>query len=162
MKRLLVLFTLGLVLGLFVPRIAHAQDAGPLTPGPIAVPEFIPSNAGSATPPAADPASQLHNPVDSPIASIDDAKQAYKQNWALGILAVLVMLIAGLSKAASKWPTLPGLSYFSKHKTLMLVISGAGLTAAAAYNSLALGGSWYATLAVAGGAALALISPKAA
>ncbi len=140
---------------------ADAADA-PVEPAPSgpAASEGSSAGSGSATTPTK-PSDALANPVDDPLEAINDARQAFKQGWAVGLLAIVVMLTAGLARAGQKWPTAKPLAWIAKKKWALLAISGAGLVGAAAYNALALGGSPYAALLAAGGAVLALVMPKA-
>ncbi len=108
------------------------------------------------------PSDALANPVDDPIEAYSDLKGAKKQGWAVFLLACVVMLAAGLARAADKWPTVKPLAWIKANKWALLITSGAGLVAAAAYNALALGGSPYAAVLAAAGAVLTLIAPKAA
>jgi hypothetical protein len=107
-----------------------------------------PADAGSAaTPaPAAKPADQLPNPVDDPLAAIETFKAQKKQGWAAGILAAVVMLTMGFSRAAAKWPTSRLFAWFAKNKTAIYIVSGLGVTSAAAFNAIALGGTWMAAV----------------
>lgn len=140
---------------------APAADAAPVEPAPSAPAASEGSaGAGSATTPATKPSDALANPVDDPLEAINNARQAFKQGWAVGLLAVLVMLTAAFARAGQKWPTAKPLAWIAKKKWALLAISGAGLVGAAAYNALALGGSPYAALLAAGGAVLALVMPK--
>lgn len=120
-----------------------------------------PSSAPSATSAAeVTPAEKLRNPADDPIGAFDDARAAYKQGWAFFLLACLVMLTAGLVRAAKKWPSSMLLAWFVTHATLLYVIECVGAVAAAAFDALARGGTWYAVGYVALGAVLTIIAPK--
>lgn len=167
-------------IGVSMPSVARADtlDAGAeptLDAGPKLVPAFEPSvtipvdaapqETGSAvvsttttTTTTTLPSDALHNPVDDPLKALDDAKQAKKQGWGLFILASLIMLTAGLAKAATKWPTLWGLSTINKHKTTLIISACLGVGVTAAYNALADGGSWYAVIGVGAIAAVTFIS----
>lgn len=153
---------------LFV-RMAQAEDAG-------AVPAFQPGTVttvdagvpapdqGSAvvtstttTTTAVVPSDSLHNPIDSPSAAIEDAKQAKKQGWASFILVLIIMVTAAFAKASTKWPATPVLSTINKHKTLIFVIACFGVGSTAVYNAVT-GGSWYAALLAGGVAVVAFIN----
>jgi hypothetical protein len=133
---------------------AHAQ---PVDAGAPAVTDAGTPDAGSGS---TTPAAALHNPVDDPLAAIEDAKAAKKQGWAFVVLASLVMLTAGAARAVAKWPDAPVIAAINKHKTAILIIGCASAGAVAAYNALALGGSWIALLYAGAGAALTFVSPK--
>lgn len=121
---------------------------------------IVDGGTGVVAAPAADPPpTALPNPVDNPGAAIDSLKAAKKLGWAAAILAAIVMLAAGLARAAAKWPTLPGLSWFAKHKTAIFVTAAVSTIGAAAYNAIALGGTWLAAGAAAVAALLTLIAP---
>ncbi len=95
------------------------------------------------------PSDSIDNPVDNPLAAIDDVRQAKKQGWATAILVTLIALTAGFARASSKWPTAPVLKTINKNKTVILVVGCLGVCVTAAYNALALGGSWFAVLGAA-------------
>lgn len=163
---------------LLVFGVARADtDAGPVRvpafePGAVTGAPYRPlvaetQNAGSGsavitttTTTTTLPSDALHNPVDDPLAAINDARTAKKNGWAFAIFAVAVMLTAGLAKAAVKWPTLPVLATINAHKTVLIVIAAIGVGATAAYNALADGGSWYSVLLLVGGAVLTFVSHK--
>lgn len=105
------------------------------------------------------PSEALPNPVDDPIAAIETLRAQRKQGWAVTILAAVCMLVAGLSRAGSKWPDVKPLAWVRTNKTAILVSSGLALTSAAAFNALALGGTWLAALWAAVGAGLSLLHP---
>lgn len=107
-------------------------------------------------PAAQTPADKLHNPVDEPAAAYDDLKAAKRQGWAAAILAALVMLTAGLARAAQRWSAL---AFFAKNKHALLVLGGVSTVGAAAFNALLDGGAWTAVLLAAAGTVLSLITP---
>lgn len=115
----------------------------------------VQQGAGSASAPA--PADSLANPIDDPVEAYSDLKAAKKQGWAFAIIAGIVMLCAAIGRAAVKWPTWPVLNWINKHKKALIVVGGAGVTATAAFNALALGGSPFAIAAAAGAALLAFV-----
>lgn len=143
---------------------APAPDAAPVEPAASvpAASEGSAGGSGSATTPTTKPSDALANPVDDPLEAISDARQAFKQCWPVGLLAIVVMLTAAFARAGEKWPTAKPLVWIAKKKWALIAISGAGLVGAAAYNALMLGGSPYAALLAAGGAVLALVMPKSA
>jgi hypothetical protein len=145
----IIAIALGL-LGYAGPVLADVPDAGVV---------LVDAGAPVAAP-VATPASDLANPVDDPIAAIDDARQAKKQGWSLFALALVVMLTAGLSRAAERWPTWPVLESIAKNKTVLYVIACVAAMGAASYNAAFDGGSPYAIAYAAGGALLLFIAPK--
>lgn len=151
-KHLAILAVVLGLLGLAPVAFADAPDAGVVLVDagpPVAAPTPTPT-----------PAAELANPVDDPIAAIDDARQAKKQGWPLFALALVVMLTAGLARAAGRWPTWPVLSAIAKSKTTLYVIACVAAMGAAAYNAAFDGGSPYAIAYAAGGALLLFIAPK--
>lgn len=146
-----------LVMTLAVPHftvsLAHAQDGSALVDA--GTPD---AGSASAPSPAPLPSDSLANPVDDPVEAYSDLKAAKKQGWAFAVLAGLCMAAAALGRAAMKWPTWPVLSWINEHKKVLLITAGVGVTATAAFNALALGGSWFAIIGAAGGALLAFIS----
>lgn len=139
-----------------IPPSAFVDAGAPAEAAGSAAPQATSTTVTVTTQPA--PADSLHNPVDDPLAAVNDVRQAKKQGWALAILAAVIMLTAGFAKASVKWPSAPLLSTINKHKTVIFFVAGAGTVATSSYNALALGGSWYAVLMAAGGAVLAFIS----
>jgi hypothetical protein len=153
-KSLSLLVVCGFVLGF---GIAHADDAG--LPGVTVIAD---AGSGSAVTPAAaptPPSATLPNPVDDPLAVIDTVRLQKKQGWAPAILACIVMLTAGFSRAAAKWPSSKLLAWFAKNKTAIFLISGLSVTSAAAFNALALGGTWMAAAYAAVVAGASLLRP---
>lgn len=127
------------------PDAALVMDA----PGPA---------AGSAAPL---PSDSLDNPIDAPKAAYDDARAAFKTNWALGILAALVMLCRGLQVAAQRHPTLPLLSKLAANARALFIVGAIATVAVDAYNALYLGGSGWAVFFAALMAAIGLINAPA-
>ncbi|MEO7895901.1 MAG: hypothetical protein ABIR65_01260 [Pseudolysinimonas sp.] len=105
----------------------------------------------------ATPADALHDPLVAPAAAFDDVRAAQKIGWPLAVLAVLVMLSRVLGGAGTRW-SVPWLAWLAKG-TAAFVVGGLGSVSAAAFNALALGGTWFAVVAAAVGAGLALTSP---
>jgi hypothetical protein len=69
------------------------------------------------------------------------------------------MLTAGFARAADKWPNSKLFAWFKKKKTAIYVVSGLSLTSAAAFNALALGGTWMAAAYAAAGAFFTMLHP---
>lgn len=107
--------------------------------------------------PEVKPSDKLHDPLTAPIAAWDDLKAAKKQGWAAAILCALVLLTATFARASSRWPKAFG--WAAKHKTAIIVVGAVGATAAAAFDTLVLGGSWMSVVMASGGSLLALIAP---
>lgn len=147
---LLVALLVGSTVFAVTDTIVFAADAPAITAG-------SGSGSGSAVPA---PADQLHNPVDAPVAAYDDFKAAQKIGWPLALLAALVMLTRGIATAATRW-SISWLAWLAKGAAAT-AISGAGAIGAAAFNTLALGGTWFAVAVAAMGALLALMTPKPA
>lgn len=120
-------------------------------------------DAGSASAPvvAEAPSASLSNPVDDPLGAFDDARSAKKQGWAIFVLACIVMTTAGLARAGTKWGDSKFLAWFVKNKTLVYVVSSLGAVSAAAFDALALGGTWGAAGFAGVGAFLTLVMPRA-
>jgi hypothetical protein len=112
------------------------------------------SGSGSAV---VAPADGLHDPVIAPVEAYDDFRAAQKIGWPLALLAALVMLTRGLATASTKW-SISWLAFLSKGAAAV-ILAGLGTCGAAAFNTLALGGTWFAVATAAIGAALALIQP---
>jgi len=93
-------------------------------------------SSGSAATPAPAPHDQLHDPLSDPAATFDDVKAAKRQGWPLAILAVGVILL----RIAER------LGLIAKRKTAHTVILGALAIAAAAFDTLVLGGTWMSAL----------------
>lgn len=108
---------------------------------------------------AMSPADRLHDPIAYPFQAIDDARGAWKNGWAFGILATIVILTHGLASAVGRWPNSRLLKWFAQNKTAIFVVSGIGTVAGASFNALALGGTWLAALFAGVAAILAVIKP---
>jgi len=116
--------------------IASVEAGSAATPAP-------PPTAGS------DAASQLHDPLKDPGATISDLKIAKKAGWGLALFAGLVIVCRLLGRAKS----LPKLAFLGQGKTAAIV-GAIGAMAVAGYDSLANGGSWAAVLVILFGAGL--------
>lgn len=125
-------------------------DAGPQT-------AIVTSGSGVAI--VTTPASQLHDPLENPMAAWQDELGARKDGWPVALWAAIAMLAKALAYAerSPKWkgaPVIgPAITWLAIGKRAM-AIAAVGVVAPAIYNALALGGSWGAAL-VAGGMAIA-------
>jgi hypothetical protein len=124
-------------------------------------PALLDAGSGSSSATAA-PADQLHNPVQSPVLAFDDVAAAKKLGWAAMLFAILVMATKALAYAKDHLEGVPLVgklaAWLSVTKRAMYV-SGIGAGATAAYNAIALGGTWMAAVFVGGGLFLALTHP---
>lgn len=103
-------------------------------------------------------ADKLHDPMVDPIGAFDDLKAAKKVNWPLALLAGLILLTKGLATASKKWPSFSGFSWLNKGK-VAVVVAGILTVAVAAFNSLALGGTWFAVMSAAAATLFSLMVP---
>lgn len=112
------------------------------------------ADAAAEPPPSTGPADQLHDPIDDPGPAYDDLVRAKKSGgWALALLAGFVMITRVLAR-------LPGsLGAWFRVGVRATVVAAGGAIGVAAFNALALGGTWIAVLFAAVGAGLALITP---
>lgn len=133
--------------------VADPSTAKPALPPP-PVAEVAPA-VGSGS--AVKPSDTLADPVDDPIEAVYDVRSSWREGWALGLLAALVIVSRGLGTARRRWPS-SGLLRWMGGRPGLLVL-GVGTVGAAAFDALALGGSWFAAAIAAIGAALALLEP---
>jgi hypothetical protein len=129
-------------------QLAHADTPPTLIAGSAA------AGSGSAI---TSPADQLPDVVAHPAQAFDAEKAAYKLGWPLAVLAAIIMLGrgAGLLGRQFSW-----LAWIGKGKAAVIT-AGAVTVSIAAFNSLALGGTWYAALIAAVGVGFALLQPHA-
>lgn len=102
------------------------------------------ADSGSAVAAPA-PVDALGDPLSAPAEAWSDLQAAQKVGWPLAILAGVVMLARLLGRLGGVWSRL-------REGKVALAIGALSATSCAAYNALALGGSW---LAVAAGAIVA-------
>jgi hypothetical protein len=120
------------------------------------------ADAAAAPPASVEPApiassSSLADPTVAPIQAVSQLAQLEHVGWPLALLAVLIMLSrAGVALA----PRYALTAKLERGKRLM-VVAGVGTVAAAAFNTVALGGSWTAALVGAAGVVFAMLSPHA-
>ena len=137
-----------------VPPFTGSATAGSATPTPTVI-----TTTTTTTAPALAPSEKLHNPVDDPMAAIETVKAQKKQGWAVTILGCIVMLTAGLARGIQKWPNSKVFAWFAKNKAAVYIIAGLGVTGAAAFNALALGGTWVAAGYAGAGALFLMVHP---
>lgn len=132
--------------GSFYGGLAYADTPTSITVGSAG------AGSGSAV---TSPADQLPDIVTNPGKAFDAEKAAYKLGWPLAVLAAIIMLGrgAGLLGRQFSW-----LAWIGKGKAAV-VTAGIVTVAIAAFNALALGGTWYAALFAAIYAGLALLKP---
>lgn len=117
------------------PSVAFATDE----------PAVALQDAGSASAPAASaPADKLHDPLTSPAATIDDAKQAKRQGWTVLAFLVGCVVARTLGKLGAK-KGIAWLAWLNRGRTAVIV-GAFGAFATAGYNAVADGGSPYAGL----------------
>lgn len=152
------------------PRIIQIEEVplakAPCDGRPLAGLLFVSDGSGSASssaiaPPSQPvvPADQLHDPVADPIKAFDDVRAAQKIGWPLALLATLVMAARGLSSAGKRWPSVRWLSWLNTGARAF-VIAGLTTLSCAAFNTLALGGTWFAVAMAACAAFLTLVTPS--
>ena len=164
---LVSLFAGFFAIGIVALRLAHATVIVDAVPSDAATTSqdaaVIVAGSGSAvvtttTTTVVAPADQLHDPVQQPIAAIDDVRAAAKTSWPLAIIAVLILVTKALSYVGGKLAPLG--RWLSTARNAMIV-AAVGTLLATAYNTMFAGGSWYAVLVAVGGSLLALLSPTA-
>jgi hypothetical protein len=132
--------------------LAHADTA------PTSAPTVLAGSASGGSDSATVPADQLPDVAANPAAAISAEKAAYnKEGWPLALLAGLIMLGRGVGFFAKKWAPL---AWLGKGRAAVIT-AGVVTLAAAAFNALALGGTWYAALVAAAAAGFALMKPHA-
>ena len=110
------------------------------------------AGAGSAEAP---PSTTIDDPIVAPSAAWDDLKAARKTSWPLAVLAGLIMLARLAGSAGSK---MKALAWLGKGKAAFAA-AGVLAVATAAFDVLALGGSWVSVLTAAAAAGFALMVP---
>lgn len=116
-----------------------------------------PIDAGPGSGSAVAPADVLHDPVTDPVAAFDDARAAQKIGWPLALLACLIMVARAAQTAGKRW-SWAWLKWLNTG-VRAFVIAGVITVGSAAFNTLALGGTWYAVGLAAAVALLAVITP---
>lgn len=128
-------------------RLAHAD---PLPSSLIA--GSATAGSGSAI---ASPADQLPDIYAHPGDAFDATKAAYKLGWPIALLAGIIMLGRGIGQAGKK---LAWLAWLNKGAAAVIT-AGVVTVAIAAFNALALGGTWYAAGLASAAAGFALMKP---
>lgn len=106
------------------------------------------------------PSETLHDPLTDLGASIDDLAAARHVGWALATLGALIMLSRSLQVAGRRWPAVGWLAWLNTGSR-GFALAGLAAVGAAAFDALALGGTWLAVAFAAFGSLLALLSPGA-
>lgn len=130
--------------GITCVSVANADDAGVVLDAGV--------GSGSAM-----PADELDDPVTNPSAAFDDAKAMHKLGWPLLLLATLIMVAKGLLTAGKRWKW-KWLTWLNTG-VRAVAIAGVITVGSAAFNTLALGGTYVAVLIAAAGALFTLIAP---
>jgi hypothetical protein len=129
-------------------QLAHADTPPSLIAGSAS------SSSGSAI---ASPADQLHDAIAQPTAAFDDVKAAEKLGWPVALLAAVILLGRGAGQLGRK---LSWLAWLNKGKAAVIT-AGIVTVAIAAFNAIALGGTWFAAAMAAASAGFALLHPVA-
>lgn len=120
---------------------------------------LVSDGSDSSSAPVLAPADKLHDPVLAPLEAMDDARAMQKLGWPLALLASLIMVARGLASAGKRWPSVRWLAWLNTG-VRAFAIAGVATVAAAAFNTLALGGTWFAVAMAAAGAGLAMLVPS--
>ncbi len=158
----LIAISLGtFALGLTVYRLALADASG----SAVLVQATNLSGSGSSiaisspTTPAT-PVATLHDPLEAPLAALDDARAAKKTSWPLAVFAVLAMLTKALAYGAATLRGMPLIGVAAKWLATdkhAMWIAGLGTLVAAGYNTLVTGGTWVAVIVAIGVASAGLV-----
>lgn len=136
---------------------AQLVDAGAVTiePAPVvgcAVGQWTVKDPTGATS-CRDSAAMLPNPATSPIAAIDEVKEARRTSWPLAVWAAIAMLGKGLAYGREKLKGVPLAGklaeWLSQGKRAMW-LAAIGAVGAAGYDVMIQGGSTVAALVAAG------------
>ena len=117
----------------------------------------MPLAVADASPPLAAPviatASTLHDPIEHPLAALDDVRTSKKTGWPLAVFAILVMLMKAIAYSSAKLQGMPLIGAAAKWLAIgkrAMIVAGVGTIAAAGYNTLATGGTWAAVIVALG------------
>ncbi len=161
MRRYAIILVSSFVLTVIGIKIAGADNGAAtvqVDAGPAASPDAAVAGTGPGTSSLA-PLSQLHDPLEAPLAALDDARAARKTSWPLAVFAVLAMVTKALAYGAKALQGLPVIGAAAKWLATdkhAMWVAGLGTLAAAGYNTLATGGTWVALLVALGVAAAGL------
>lgn len=112
------------------------------------------------TAPTLPPAIALPDPLEHPLAAIDQVKQAKQVGWPLLVGAILVMVTKALAYASTHAIPLPLVDRLAAWLAVgkrAVAVAAAGTLAAVGYNTLVAGGTWVAALIATGLAAAGLM-----
>lgn len=101
------------------------------------------------------PSAAIDDPLSAPSAAFDDLKAAKKTSWPLAVLAGLIMLLRTAAKVGAKYAWF---GWLAKGKAAVAT-AGLLVVATAAFDVLAMGGSWVSVLTAAAAAGFALLVP---
>lgn len=99
------------------------------------------------------PATTLPDPLEHPLAALDDVKMTVKTTWPIAVFAILVMLTKALAYAAASLQSTPivgGVARWLAQAKHAMAVAVTGALAAAAYNTLVTGGTVAAAVVAAG------------
>lgn len=97
-------------------------------------------------------------PPSDAIDGVEDVRDAARSHgWALGALVGLILVGRTMRRARRRWPASRALAWMGGPAGL--IVGGSAIVASAAYDALALGGSWLAAGFAAVGAVLYLLDP---
>lgn len=89
------------------------------------------------------------DPLEHPLAAIDQVKQAKQTSWPILVGLCLVMLTKALAYGAITLQTVPVIGVAARWLAVgkhAMAVAAAGMVAAAGYNALVAGGTWVAAL----------------
>ncbi len=150
---------------------AATLDAATTPPAPVATVAPTPDAAGSAvlvvpvspgnttsTVTTTLTTSTLHDPMLDPTGAFDDIRAAKKVNWPLALLAGLLIILKGMGSASKRWPKAKPLVWLNTGKAAF-ILAGFLTVGAATFNSLALGGTWFAVMSACAASLFSLMVP---
>ena len=97
--------------------------------------------------------SAVADPLEHPLAAIDQVKQAKQTSWPILVGLCLVMLTKALAYGSLTLQTVPVIGVAARWLAIgkhAMAVAAAGTLAAAGYNALVAGGTWVAALIAAG------------
>lgn len=111
------------------------------------------SAATATSSPAMPSTGGVADPLEHPLAAIDQVKQAKQTSWPILVGLCLVMLTKALAYGAITLQTVPVIGVAARWLAAgkhAMAVAAAGMVAAAGYNTLVAGGTWVAALIAAG------------